>query len=64
MWRGQTLEDVQVAVGGETAVLTAIVVDEVELDGEGATNRLRLTQVWVRGENGWTCLAGHAGPRV
>jgi Domain of unknown function (DUF4440) len=53
-----------VAAAGDAAVLTGVVVDEVEHAGERVTNRLRLTQVWVRGETGWTCLAGHAGPFV
>jgi hypothetical protein len=64
VWRGQRLEDVDVVVVGETAVLTGIAVDDVERGGVAATNRLRLTQVWVRGGRGWTCVAGHAGPAV
>ena len=39
-----------------------IVVDEVERDGRPETFRLRLTQVWVREDERWQCLAGHAGP--
>jgi len=62
VWRAQRLEDVAVTVAGDTAVLVAVVVDEVEQDGEPVTNRLRLTQTWVRGDDGWVCLAGHAGP--
>jgi ketosteroid isomerase-like protein len=62
VWRGQRLEDVAVVPAGAVAVLTAVVVDEVEQDGVAATNRLRLTQVWVRDGDGWICLAGHAGP--
>jgi hypothetical protein len=64
VWRGQRLEQVEVTIVGGTAVLTALVVDEVEEDGERAVNRLRLTQTWVRGADGWVCLAGHAGPRL
>jgi hypothetical protein len=64
VWRGQRLEEVEVALAGTVAVLVAVVVDDVELDGEPVTNRLRLTQTWVRGEGGWTCLAGHAGPEI
>jgi hypothetical protein len=43
-------------------VLVAVVVDEVEREGERVTNRLRLTQTWVQSDDGWVCLAGHAGP--
>jgi ketosteroid isomerase-like protein len=64
VWRAQRLEDVEVHVAGDTAVLTAIVVDEVERAGARETYRLRLTQTWVRGTDGWVCLAGHAGPRL
>jgi ketosteroid isomerase-like protein len=62
VWRGQTLEDADVVVDGDAAVLTAIVVDEVEEHGVPRRHRLRLTQVWVRAADGWLCLAGHAGP--
>jgi hypothetical protein len=62
VWRAQRLEDVEVARAGDAAVLVAVVVDEVERAGRVVTNRLRMTQTWVRGADGWTCLAGHAGP--
>jgi ketosteroid isomerase-like protein len=62
VWRSQRLLEPQVAIAGNTAVLTAIVVDEVELDGRPRTFRMRLTQTWVREPEGWVCLAGHAGP--
>ena len=64
VWRAQRLEDVEVTVAGDAAVLTAVVVDEVEQDGAAVTNRLRLTQVWTRDGDGWVCLAGHAGPKL
>jgi hypothetical protein len=60
VWHAQRLEDVEVTVEGQTAVLVCVVVDEVECDGERSVFRLRLTQTWVRGEAGWVCLAGHA----
>ena len=63
-WRSQRLDDTVVAVVGDTAVLTALVTDEVTRDGRHATFALRLTQTWVRAESGWQCLAGHAGPEV
>jgi hypothetical protein len=64
VWRAQTLDDVVVAVAGSTAVLTAVVTDEVEQEGERRTNRLRVTQTWVQDGEGWRCLAGHAGPKL
>jgi ketosteroid isomerase-like protein len=62
--REQRLEQPEVSVVGDTAILTAVVVDEVERDGERQTFRLRLTQTWVREAGAWQCIAGHAGPPV
>lgn len=64
VWRAQRLEDVEVAIAGNTAVLVAVVVDVVEVDGAPLTNRLRVTQTWIRRAGDWVCLAGHAGPRL
>ncbi len=45
-----------------TAVLRCQVVDEVDR-GDGLEEfRMPMTQVWVRHEDRWVCLAGHAGP--
>jgi uncharacterized protein DUF4440 len=63
-WVAQQFEDPSIAVVGDTAVLTAEVVDTIEREGERSRFRLRLTQVWVRDAGEWRCLAGHAGPRV
>ena len=62
VWREQRLEQPAVIVVGDTAVLTAVVVDEVERDGRPETFRLRLSQTWVRVAGAWQCIAGHAGP--
>jgi ketosteroid isomerase-like protein len=62
--RSQELIDPSVAVAGDTAVLTAVARDVVDRAGCAETFMLRLTQTWVRGEQGWRCLAGHAGPRL
>jgi len=62
-WRSQTLSDAQVVVVGETAVLCSEVTDVVLSDDELQTFRMPMTQVWVRLEGAWKCLAGHAGPR-
>jgi hypothetical protein len=61
-WKSQRLEGTRVVVVGDTAVLTALVTDEVRRDGQDQSFTLRLTQTWVRAEGGWQCLAGHAGP--
>jgi len=42
-WRSQRLHDPVVVVVGDTAVLTAVVTDEVRRGGHDETNRLRLT---------------------
>ena len=63
-WHSQRLDDVRVVVVGDTAVLTALVTDEVSRDGQDLTFTLRLTQTWVRGAADWQCLSGHAGPEV
>ena len=63
-WQRQQLDHVQVVVVGDTAVLLAVVTDEVTRDGRAQTFRMPMTQTWVRGETGWRCLAGHAGPAL
>lgn len=63
-WCSQQLSDVDVVVVGDTAVLCADVTDVVLAEnGEPESFRMPVTQVWVRLGHGWTCLAGHAGPR-
>lgn len=64
VWRAQTLEDAEVVVVGETAVLRAVVDDEVVGPEGPIRHRMPVTQVWVWSEDGWRCLAGHAGPRL
>jgi hypothetical protein len=59
-WRSQRLDGIKVAVAGDTAVLTAAVIDEVSGDGRDQAFHLRQTQTWVRTPEGWRCLAGHA----
>lgn len=60
VWHGQQLEDAEVVIVGNTAVLTAVAVDEVA----GGTFRMRLTLTWVRRSGEWLLLAGHAGPLI
>lgn len=61
-WLAQSLEDAQVAVVGDTAVLTCVVCDVVDHGGGEATFRMPMTQLWVRRGGSWLCLGGHAGP--
>jgi hypothetical protein len=61
-WRSQVIEDPQVTIVGGTAVVVGTVRDVVEREGEVAVFVMRITQTWVRGAEGWRCLAGHAGP--
>jgi ketosteroid isomerase-like protein len=63
-WLSQRLEEPAITVIGDTAVLTAVVVDRVERDGQRETYRLRMTQTWIREHGRWRCLAGHAGPPI
>jgi ketosteroid isomerase-like protein len=64
VWRSQDLVDAEVTVVGDTAVLHAEVTDVVDgSSGEPETFRMPMTQVWVRHDGRWRCLAGHAGPR-
>jgi ketosteroid isomerase-like protein len=62
-WRSQELDDVDVVVVGEVAVLRAEVTDTVAGDDGPETFRMPMTQVWLLGGGRWRCLAGHAGPR-
>jgi ketosteroid isomerase-like protein len=65
VWRSQQLSRAEVAVVGDTAVLYADVTDVVLVeDDETETFRMPMTQVWVRLNGSWKCLAGHAGPRL
>lgn len=63
VWRAQTLVAPEVVVVADTAVLRCTVVDEV---GTSVVEsfKMPMTQVWVRHEQDWVCLAGHAGPRL
>lgn len=65
VWRSQQLSNAEVVVVGDTAVLCAEVTDVVlRDDDETETFRMPMTQVWVRLDGSWRCLAGHAGPNA
>jgi hypothetical protein len=61
-WREQRLQDVEVVVEEPVAVLTALVIDDVLVDGEPCELRFFTTQTYVRGADGWLYLAGQTGP--
>jgi ketosteroid isomerase-like protein len=64
-WKQQELGEPEVLAVGSTAVLRTVVTDTIEANAGGTeTFRMPMTQVWVLGDNGWQCLAGHAGPRL
>jgi hypothetical protein len=63
VWRSQNLDGAEVAVVADTAVLRANAIDIVVVGGKDESFRMPMTQVWVREDARWRCLAGHAGPR-
>ena len=63
-WVSQDLGDARVVIEHDTAVLHTVVTDVIHRDGEEVSFRMPVTQVWVRRDEVWTCLAGHAGPRL
>ena len=63
-WHGQQLADVDVRVVGEVAILRCMVTDDVTTVAGRASFRMPMTTTWISGLNGWSCLAGHAGPRL
>ncbi len=60
VWRGQQMTEVDVVTCGDTAVLTALVRDQLERGGEPVEHDARLTLTWVREDGAWRVLAGHA----
>lgn len=64
VWRAQVLEDATVTEVGDTAVVHAVALDTIEVDGRAQEFRMPVTQVWVREGGRWVALAGHAGPRL
>lgn len=63
-WLHQDLGEPEVLMGAGAAVLRTIVTDTIDTSEGQQTYRMPMTQVWVAGELGWQCLAGHAGPRL
>ena len=64
-WVDQERLDPELQVVGDTAVLTCVVRDRVDVgSGRPETFVMPMTQTWVRRRGRWVCLAGHTGPRV
>ncbi len=61
-WVKQRLEDPEVTVVGDTAILLCTAHDTLVRDGVEIEVRVPVTQVWVRSHRSWVLLAGHAGP--
>jgi hypothetical protein len=63
-WASQVLSEVEVVAHEHTAVLRCQVVDSVDRGAGVEEFRMPMTQVWVRYDDRWVCLAGHAGPSL
>ena len=59
----QRLTDISVVAHPETAVLRCTVVDTIDRGHGPREYKMPMTQVWVRRDGRWICLAGHAGAR-
>src|SRR5438445_7165670 len=53
------LEDMQVHVFGETAVVSIRAVMRLEANGQKITNAYRTTDIWMRRNAGWQLIAEH-----
>jgi len=62
-WSEQRLTEISVVAHEETAVLRCTVIDTVDRGHGPREYRMPMTQVWVRRDGRWVCLAGHAGAR-
>jgi hypothetical protein len=62
VWRAQHLVSHELVVAGEVAVLTGVIHDEFERAGERGAHDMHVTFVFVRRDDAWVVLAGHAGP--
>jgi hypothetical protein len=61
-WRRQSLESPSVVTLGDVAVVAAIVVDDLLVDGDPHVLRFATTQTYVRDQDGWRYLAGQTAP--
>jgi hypothetical protein len=64
-WHSQELQDIQVHLVGDTAVLRCVVKDRMDIgDGKPTVFTMPMTRTWVRAGGRWRLLTGHAGPRT
>lgn len=63
VWSEEQMTDVAVVAHEHTAVLRCTVVESVDRGHGPREHRMPMTQVWVRSDGHWVCLAGHAGAR-
>ena len=61
-WSAQRLDDVEVLLHRDAAVLRCRVVDTVDRGSGPEDYAMPMTQVWVRDGGAWVSVAGHAGP--
>ena len=54
------LQDVQVHVYGDTAVMSSRGIYRAEANGQKITNSFRTTDVWLRRDGRWQMIASHA----
>lgn len=64
VWHGQQLEEVEIRVINEVAVLRCTATDDVTTATGRGSFTMPMTTTWIRDQHGWRCLAGHAGPRL
>ena len=63
-WDRAVLTEIDVVAHQRTAVLRCTVEDTVDHGHGPREYRMPMTQVWVRYDDRWVCLAGHAGPSL
>lgn len=61
-WTACDTQDVVVRVRGNTAVLTGTLVQTGRINDRPFDVRLRVTDTWVKVDDRWVLLAGHASP--
>lgn len=64
VWLRQDITDTNVCVVADTAVVRCRVTDVVNTGVGLRAFVMPVTQTWLRNDQGWLCLAGHAGPLI
>lgn len=55
----RSVDDLNVRVYGNTAVVTGRVTQQATVDGKDANGQHRFTRVYVRGKSGWQSVTAH-----